>query len=70
MLLILSLFRPSRKRREGPDPFLLPKMMLFMAGAIFGVIGMATERNWVIWLAFITLGLGLLLRLLGRRMHD
>lgn len=63
----MSLFRPSRQRRDGEDPFLLPKMMLFSAGAIFGVIGMATERSWVLWLAFITLGLGLLMRFLSSR---
>jgi hypothetical protein len=63
----MGLFRPSRERRDGEDPFLMPKMMLFVAGAIFGVIGMATERNWVLWLAFITLGFGLLLRILSSR---
>ena len=66
----MALFRPSREPRSGEDPFLLPKMMLFVAGAIFGVIGMATERFWIFWLAFIALGFGLVLRMLSERRAD
>jgi hypothetical protein len=63
----MGLFRPSRERRDGEDPYLLQKMMLFVAGAIFGIIGMVTERTWVISIALLTLGFGMLLRILGRR---
>lgn len=59
-------FRPSREPRTGEDPFLLPKMMLFVAGAILGVIGMATERSGILWLAFAVLGVGIVLRWASR----
>jgi hypothetical protein len=62
----VGLFRPSRERRAGEDPYLLPKMMLFVAGAIFALIGMATEREWVLGVALLTLGFGMLLRILSR----
>lgn len=64
------MFRPSRETPTGEDPFLLPKMMLFVAGAIFGVIGMATERDWVLGIALLCLGFGMLLRMIGRRRRE
>ncbi|MEX1184428.1 MAG: hypothetical protein WEF86_14545 [Gemmatimonadota bacterium] len=65
----MGVFRPPREGR-GEDPFLLPKMMLFIAGAIFGMIAMATGRFWILWLAFMALGFGLVLRIVARRRAD
>lgn len=66
----MSPFRPSREAPTGEDPYLLPKMMLFVAGAIFGVIGMVTERDWILGIALLCLGFGMLLRMLARRRDE
>lgn len=58
-------FRPDRRRR-GPDRFLAHKMLLFITGAVMGMIGIATDRNWIIYLAVGVLVVGLLLRFLAR----
>lgn len=62
----MSLFRPDRTRR-GTDRFLPVKMMLFVIGAALGMIGMATDRNWIIYIAVGVLVVGLLLRFANRQ---
>lgn len=61
----MSPFRPDRRRR-GADPLLPHKMLLFVAGAVLGMIGMATDRNWIVYLAVGVLAVGLLLRFVDR----
>jgi membrane protein implicated in regulation of membrane protease activity len=62
------IFRPDRRTR-GPDPVLGHKMLLFVVGAILAVIGIATERNWIVYVAIAFLLAGVVLRFL-RRPHD
>ena len=57
----MGLLGPSRERR-GPDPHLDLKIFLFLAGAALAVMGMATERPLLVWLAFLPLSLVALLR--------
>jgi membrane protein implicated in regulation of membrane protease activity len=42
------------------------KMLLFVSGAVLGMIGMATDRNWIVFLAVGVLAVGLLLRFVDR----
>lgn len=62
----MSLFRPSRERR-GPDPYVAHKMIVFVAGAAFGFAGIATEREWLVYLGIGVLLIGMLLRLATHR---
>ena len=56
----MGLLGPSREKR-GPDPHLDIKIFLFLAGAALAVAGMATERQFLVWLAFLPLaGIALL----------
>ena len=60
------IFRPSRERR-GPDRWLSAKVAIFCLGAGIALVGVASERNWVINLAIAVLAIGFLMRFLGRR---
>jgi nitrogen fixation-related uncharacterized protein len=60
-------FRLDRRRQAGDDVWLGHKMMVFLVGSLFGVLGMATDRAWMIYVAIVLLAAGLLLRLWGRR---
>lgn len=60
----------ARHDRAGPDRFLGLKHSLFWIGAGFGLIGMATGRDWMVWTAVVALGLGVLLGLVGRRQRE
>ncbi|MFS8636881.1 MAG: hypothetical protein FWJ74_02275 [Gemmatimonadota bacterium] len=60
------MFRPSRETR-GPDPFLQWKIVIFIIGALVGLVGVATENRWLIWIGVAVLLSGVLLRTFGRR---
>jgi protein-S-isoprenylcysteine O-methyltransferase Ste14 len=60
-------FRLDRRRQADDDVWLGHKMMVFLIGSLFGVLGMATDRAWMIYVAIVLLAAGLLLRLWGRR---
>ncbi|CAN5761238.1 hypothetical protein BH23GEM9_BH23GEM9_36660 [soil metagenome] len=62
-------FRPDRSRR-GPDTMLGHRMLVFVLGAVVGAAGIATDRQWLIYVAIGILVIGLALRFLARRDED
>ncbi|MGQ0561074.1 MAG: hypothetical protein ACT443_04275 [Gemmatimonadota bacterium] len=60
------IFRPSRERR-GDDRFCEAKATLFVLGASAGIVGMVTERTWLVYVAIVLVAAGVLLRLVARR---
>lgn len=62
----MSFLRPSRERR-GPDPYLAHKMLLFAAGAACAFAGIATEREWLVYVGIAVLLVGVLFRLAAQR---
>ncbi len=56
------MFLPRRSRREGPDPHLEGKIVLFTVGAGLALLGMYLENRWVVGAAIGLLAVGLLLR--------
>lgn len=62
----MSAFRPSRETR-GPDPYLQWKTVIFIIGAIAGLVGIATENSWLVAIGVAVLASGVLLRAIGRR---
>jgi len=63
---VIAMFRPSRETR-GPDPFLQWKIVIFVIGALAGLVGVATENPWLVWIGVAVLVSGVLLRAFGRR---
>jgi multisubunit Na+/H+ antiporter MnhF subunit len=61
----MSPFRPDRGRR-GEDRLLGEKMMVFMLGAAIAIGGIATDRDWLVYVALGLLVLGLAMRFVGR----
>lgn len=53
-----------RRGVSDDDPWLKPKMWLFSAGAILALVGMGTERVWLIGIAGALLAAGVLIRFL------
>jgi hypothetical protein len=62
----MGLFRVSREN-QGEDRFFYPKVILFSVGGGIGVAGMASGRDWLVGIAIGVVGVGILLRFLGRR---
>jgi Flp pilus assembly protein TadB len=62
----MSPFRPDRARR-GEDHYLGRKMLLFLAGAVLAMVGMAAGQDWLVYLAMAVLAVGIILRLASRR---
>jgi multisubunit Na+/H+ antiporter MnhF subunit len=58
-------FRPDRSRR-GEDRLLGQKMLVFVLGAVIALAGLATERDWLVYVALLLLLLGLAMRFVGR----
>ena len=58
-------FRPSREKR-GPDRFLNLKVAIFSLGAGTALVGILSNRNWVINVAIGILLIGVILRFVGR----
>lgn len=59
--------RLDRSRRAEDDIWLGQKMLFFVLGAVIGIFGMATGRDWLVYVAIAVLAAGLILRMLGRR---
>ncbi len=58
------------RSRKGPDPYLDWKVRFFFVGALVGVVGMARETGWLIWVAVGILIAGFFLRFLPAREED
>ena len=56
------MFLPRRSQREGPDPHLEVKIVLFTVGAGLAVLGMHLQNRWVVGAAIAVLAVGFLLR--------
>ncbi|MGH7576814.1 MAG: hypothetical protein ACREM1_17030 [Longimicrobiales bacterium] len=66
----MSLFRPDRRHR-GHDPYVRHKMLVFVTGAAFALAGIASERDWLVYIGIAVLFIGVLLRLASdRRRQD
>jgi hypothetical protein len=59
------IFRPTRERR-GPDRWLNAKVAIFCLGAGIALVGVASEKNWVVNIAIGVLAIGFLMRFLPR----
>jgi hypothetical protein len=57
----------SRRRREGPDPYVDWKMRLFVVGAVLLLAGIFLEQRPLVGAAVVVLAAGLVLRLLEAR---
>lgn len=64
----MGLFRASRES-PGSVRFVNLKVFLFAIGGALGVAGMTSGRDWLVALAIGVVGLGILLRFLGKRGH-
>ena len=62
------MLRASREP-TGEDPSLLPKMILFLAGAAFGMFGMLTRTDWPVVVGILLLLVGVVLRFVTRRVN-
>jgi len=62
----MSAFRPSRETR-GPDPYREWKTVIFIVGALAGLVGIATENPWLVGIGVAVLASGVILRAIGRR---
>ena len=62
------MLRPSRAP-QSPDAqkTVFLRMAIFAAGAVLALIGMATETNWILYIAVGILFVGVVLRLAARR---
>jgi hypothetical protein len=60
------IFRADRTRRDD-DPWLLHKQVLFIAGALIAMLGIAVDRAWVINTGIAVLAVGFLLRFAKRK---
>jgi len=62
-------FRPTRS--TGKDAFLYEiKVGILLIGGGLGLAGMLTERSVLIWIAIAIVAVGIVLRLIARRMND
>lgn len=61
------MFRASRSRPAGEDPFLDIRIGLFVIGAVLGLTGMIRGSTITISFGILALGIGMLLGLIGRR---
>lgn len=58
------MFRPSRKRRDGEDRYLVWKVRLFVVGAAVALVGMGMSLQWLVWAGTGVLLVPLVLRFL------
>ena len=56
-----------RRDRRGPDRWIELKAVLFTVGAVLAIVGMASGRAWLVWLAFAPLAIAFALRFAARR---
>ena len=50
------------RSHRAADPWLTWKVRFFQVGAVLAVVGMVTERNWVVGAATVILAVGFSLR--------
>ncbi len=62
----MGLFRTPRDTQAN-NRFFYPKVILFAIGGGVGLAGMLSGRDWMVVIAIIVLGIGVVLRFLGRR---
>lgn len=55
------------RRRDRPVRYLEWRVRLFGAGALLGVVGIATDTGWLVWAAILVLAAGFLLRFVPER---
>lgn len=60
-------FRPDRIQRAGDDPWLIPKMSLFVIGVALAMLGIGLGREWLVDVAIGILCIGILLRFIRRK---
>ena len=58
----------DKATRRG-EQFFAAKAWLGGVGVIVGLLGMATERRWLVWAAVVVLALAVALRLAHRKRH-
>lgn len=58
------------RRPDRPVRYLEWRVRLFGAGALLGVVGIATDTGWMIWLAIVVLVAGFLLRFLPEKEEE
>ncbi|HEX6937855.1 MAG TPA: hypothetical protein VF158_00475 [Longimicrobiales bacterium] len=59
-------FRPSREMR-GTDPYLRLKVVIFVIGAVVGLVGIALGNDWLVGAGIAVLVAGVALRALAHR---
>ena len=57
----------ARRGDRGPDPFVWPKVLLFVVGAVLGLVGMAMEESILVTVAILVLFVAVALRVAGGR---
>ena len=63
------MFRPNRDQPAGEDKWLIPKIFFFVAGAAFGITGMATGNDWPVTVGLLLLICGWILRFATNRVN-
>ena len=63
------MFRARREQPTGEDLWLIPKMVLFVSGALLGIGGMATGRDWPVTAGIVLLLMGFVMRFATRRVN-
>lgn len=56
-----------RSPRDGPDPYVGLKMLLFALGAAMALAGMLLTRTWLVAVAMVVLVVGFFVRFLPAR---
>lgn len=52
------------------DRFFELKVASFVFGAGFGIAGMITEKDWLVWIGVACLAVGIILRIWSKRNAD
>jgi hypothetical protein len=60
-------FLHADRTRRGPDPWLTHKQILFVFGAVAGLIGIMLNLPWLINIGIAVLAVGIVLRFIKRR---
>lgn len=62
------MFRVSREKAAGR--FFVVKTFLFVLGASLGIAGMVSQRDWLVVIAIVVLAIGVIFRLIDKRIRD
>ncbi|MBI4342220.1 MAG: hypothetical protein HY599_02500 [Candidatus Omnitrophica bacterium] len=60
----------GRRRRSGPDRFLVVKLATLIVGGVLGLVGMRAGNSWLVGIAIGVVLVGFLLRFLPQREHS